>query len=211
HLRLIALALVEDAAHSLDEEARDMICDALASLPTDNLAINSSIVEALAALGEITPARDLAAVAAEIADVLKAPEELVAQQRAYGIISAQFESEVIGPYYEAVTELHPTDRERLLAMAVSGYETSGWSMDWILSEIPDLSDSFTRSAVVGFVARTDPMTWFSAQTGMQATVAALRLLAAEGVALPVPAGEGSTDPAWRASMPIIAGVLPDTH
>ena len=203
HLLLRGLQLAEDAGRSLDEQARQRVLDAVHALPTDNLAISSSIVETLSALEELTPAKDVDDITAEIQTVLGMHDDPSGGQMAYGIISNQFETDAIGPYYEAVQALSDRDRQRLLAMALDGSDTDSLARGWILGEIADLADPFTRSAVERYVARTDPSTWFSVQWGMEGVVRALLLLAADNVPLPGPMDGGSTDPAWRASLTVI--------
>jgi hypothetical protein len=209
HPRLLGLQLAEYSAGGLDASGRQTVIDAINALPTDNLAISTSVVEALSALGELTPARDLDDIAGEIAAVLAAPQDRQACKMAYGIVASQFETEAIGPYYEAVRDLPDADRERLLAMALVGGDTGGIATAWIVGELEDLADPVTRAAVVRYVGRTDPSDWFSPQLGMEGLVGALWLLAAEGAPLPDPIDNGSTDPAWRACMTVIMGALAD--
>lgn len=54
HLRLLGLQLAEDSAHGLEETARRVVLEAVRSLPNNNLMLNTSIVEALSALGDLT-------------------------------------------------------------------------------------------------------------------------------------------------------------
>lgn len=207
HPRLLGLQLAEDSTRGLDAAARRAVIGAINAVPTDNLGISTSVVEALSALGELTPARDLNDIAGEIEAVLTAPQDPQACRVAYGIVANQFETEAIGPYYEAVNDLSDADRARLLAMALEGGDTGGIATAWIVGELDDLADSVTRAAVVRYVGRTDPADWFSPQLGMDGLVGALRLLAAEDAPLPDPIDHGSTDPAWRACMTVIMGAL----
>ena len=48
-------------------------------------------------------------------------------------------------------------------MALRGYRGDGLSIGWILHEFEDLSDPYTRDAVVHHVASADPSSWFSTQ------------------------------------------------
>lgn len=126
---------------------------------------------------------------------------------AYGIVSNQFETEAIGPYFEAISELPDADRERLFAMALAGCDRGAFYADYILSQLDDVSDPVTRAAVVAFVARATPSDWLIAQSGMEAVVRALGLLSTAGLPLPEPAAGGSADPGWRAAMTVILGAL----
>jgi|GEM_PF-6803347 len=207
HLCLLGLQLAHDRGRSLDDRERRRVLDMVHALPTDNLAISSSIVETLSALGDLTPARTIDDIAEKIQVVLGMRDDPMGQKMAYGIISNQFETDAIGPYYEAVVTLSDSDRQRLLAMALDGGETDSMSMGWILGEIKDLANPFTRSAVERYVARADPSNWFSAQEGMDGIVRALRLLAADDIPLPNPVDNGAADPAWRASLALIMSSL----
>jgi hypothetical protein len=207
HLLLHGLQLAEYSGRLLDPPARQRVVDAVHAVPTDNLMISTSVVETLSALGELTPAKDVDDITTEIRTVLGMQDDPLGRQMAYGIVSSQFETEAIGPYYEAVQALPDPDRQRLLAMALDGSDTDSFSMGWILGEITDAGDPFTRAAVERYVARTDPSTWFSPQSGMDGAVGALRLLAAANLPLPAPTADGPTDPGWRASLAVVMAAL----
>lgn len=134
-------------------------------------------------------------------------DDPIGRKMAYGIVSSQFETEAIGPYFEAVCALPDPDRQRLLAMALDGGDPDNLSMGWVLGEIRDLADPFTRSMVERYVARTDPLTWVSGQSGMEGAVRAVELMAADNVALPDRVGGAGADPAWRASLTVIMASL----
>lgn len=209
HLSLLGLQLAEDAAGRLDESARRRVIDAVRSLPDDNLFLNGSIIEALSALGDITPMRSVDDITREIDTVLGMKGHPEGPKLAYGIVSSQFETEAIGPYYEAISELPNADRQRLLAMALVGCDAGAFYADYILNELDDLSDPDARAAVIAFVARAAPSDWLMAQSGMEAVVRALGLLLTAGLPLPEPEAGGSPDPAWRAAMTVILGALDD--
>jgi hypothetical protein len=205
HLTLIGLQLAElVSAHLQDEAARRRLSEAVSAVPTDNLMLNSAIIEAQAALGELEPVKDVADVTAEIAAVLASEDYEIASQMAYGIVGKQFETEIIGPYYEVVSGLAPDQRRRLLAMALDGSEGDGFWVGWIIDEFEDLEDVAVRAAVERFIAGTDPTAWFNPQGALEAVIGALRLLAQADRPLPGPANEGAADPAWRACLAVIA-------
>lgn len=207
HLTLIGLSLAEDCASGLEGPDRRAVVDAVTARLSDNPFSNSAVVEALSALGEISPNRTLDEVNREIATVLDLDGDPNARKLAYGIVASQFEDDVVGPYYEAVAELPAPERRHLLAMALESSEDGdGLSIAWIVNEFDDLSDFRVRDAVVSFVARSDPKRWFMVQHAMEAVVISLALLAADGIPLPDTDG-GSNEPAWRAGLTIIRGAI----
>jgi hypothetical protein len=165
--------------------------------------VNSSIIDALSALGEVTPMKSLADVHAEIGMVFGLEDQDLARRMARGIVSSCMESEVIGPYYEAIIELDTPDKERLFAIALRGTEANAWLADWIVGQLGDLSDAETRAAVEEFVARSDPREWFAVHSGMGATIEALALLVRSGLPLPEPTDPEAIGGAWHATQQIM--------
>lgn len=203
HLRLLGLQLAEDRSWRLTDEEREAVVAEIEALSTNNLMLNSARLEALGALGGVQPANTEEDIAAEIETTLSMKGDPLADKRAYGIISSQFESEIIGPYYEVVSSLPPEQRLQLLAMALDGCEY-GWTTDaFILDEIKDLTVPEVRDAVDRYVARFDPEESMMPQTAMQATMRAITLLARAG--LPVPESSvGERDPAWQSAMEVMS-------
>jgi hypothetical protein len=202
HLLLVGLALAHDFGRRFDEHQRAQVLDAVEALPTNNLVLNGMIDEALSALGGIEPARSLDDITETIRIVLSMADDAMAVRMARGIVSSQFETEAIGPYYETVSALEDEDREQPLTMALRGGET-GLYDDWIIAQFKDLSNPIVRSAVTAHIAEADPSNWMTPSDSIRAIVAALKLLAADGQALPEPADGGSSDPAWRAGLTVI--------
>jgi hypothetical protein len=202
HLLLQALNLAEDRAGRMSVRERELVTEAVEALPTDNLILNSSITEALAALGALQPAKSTSDVEEEIAAVLGMRGNRLAERRAAGVVSAQWEIELIGPYFEVVSGLDPDDRVRLLAMALNGSEYVFMNDDWIMAELNDLDEPEVRDAVIAWVARNDPKDWMSVQHGLSATVEALTLL--DAAHLPIPAAKDvERSPEWDATMTLI--------
>jgi hypothetical protein len=202
HLRLMGLQLAEERSWRLTDEEREAIADEIEALSTNNLMLNSLRLEVLGALGRVQPANTEEDIAAEIEATLSMKGDPLADKRAYGIISSQFESEIIGPYYEVVSALPPEKRLQLLAMALDGCEY-GWTTDaFILDEIKDLAVPEVRDAVGRYVARFGPEQCMSPHFSMQATMRAITLLARAG--LPVPESSvGERDPAWQSAMELM--------
>jgi len=203
HLRLMGLQLAEEGSRRLTDEEREAIADEVEALSTNNLMLNSLRLEVLGALGRVQPANTEEDIAAEIEATLSMKGDPLASKLAYGIISNQFESEIVGPYYEAVSALPAEKRLQLLAMALDGCEY-GWTTDaFILDEIKDLAVPDVRDAVGRYVARFGPEECMSPHFSMQATMRAITLLARAG--LPVPESSvGERDPAWQSAMELMS-------
>lgn len=209
HLRLEALELVEQIGRTADLESdvRDALLDAIRGVETDNLLLSSSVVEALASLGDIEPISTLDGITAELADILSRPDDPLAWRKALGAISSQFEEEeIVGPYHEAIESLGVRKRDLLLAMALRASDADDFSTRWVLEEVRNLEEPRLRSAVGDMLSRIDPAGWHSAQWGIASTVLGLRLFAHAGLRPP------STRPteeiaAWHALIEILNGIL----
>jgi hypothetical protein len=208
HLRLVGLQLAEDRSWRLTDEERLMVVAEIEALPTDNIMLNGAILEALSALDGVQPAKTEADIAAEIDETLSMKGDPMGIKRAYGIISNQFESEFVGPYYEVVSTLPPEKRLQLLAMALDGCDY-GWLVDgFILSEIEDLTVPEVRAAVIGYVSRFDPDRPMNYQWAMQALIRAITLLARADEQVP-DSSAGERDPAWQAALGLIHAAAGD--
>lgn len=203
HLRLIGLQLAEDRSWRLTDDERKAVVDEIEALSTGNIMLNSARLEALGALGGVQPANTEEDIAAEIKATLSMRGDPIGDKLAYGIISNQFESEIVGPYYEVVSTLPSERRLQLLAMALNGCEY-GWTTDtFILDEIKDLAVPEVRDAVSRYIARFNPDECMSPQEAMHATMRAITLLTRAG--LPVPESSvGERDPAWQSAMELMS-------
>lgn len=208
HLRAAGLHLAEDRSRRLTDEQRDEVANEIEALSTNNLMLNSLRLEVLATLGGVQPANSEEDIAAEIKETLSMKGDPLADKRAYGIISSQFENEIVGPYYEMVSTLPPEQRLQLLAMALDGCE-HGWTTDtYILDEIKDLTVPEVRDAVSRYVARFNPDNCLGPQWAMHATMRAIALLTRAG--LPVPeSSDGERDPAWQSAMEVMSAAAGD--
>jgi hypothetical protein len=133
-----------------------------------------------------------------------------ADKLAYGIISNQFEEEVVGPYFEVVAEMPADERLQLLAMALDGCEY-GWTTDtYILAEIADLTVPEVRDAVSRYVARFVPKDSISPQEATHAVFQAVALLTRAG--LPLPAStDGHRDPTWQHALELMSAAAGDNR
>lgn len=207
HARLEALMLVHDRAWVLEGEDRDRVLEAVRAVETNNLALSSAVVEALSRLGDITPAKTVEDIEGEIAMALEMRDDPIGRKLAYGIVCGQFENEVIGPYYQAVSETPPAERERLLVMALAADDTTGLYDDWILNEIDDLSHPDTRAAVIDWVAGFDPTAMFGPLDSLKAVIAALALLVHADLPIPKLDDSENRHPAWPGVMTLLAGAM----
>ncbi len=208
HLRLIGLQLAEDRSWRLTDEERQVVVEEIEALPSDNIFLNTAQLEALSALDGVQPAKTEAEIAVEIEETLSMKGDPLGIKRAYGIISSQFESEFVGPYYEVISTLPPEKRLQLLAMALDGCDYD-WLVDsFILGEIEDLTVPEVRAAVTGYVSRFSPDRPMNYQWAMQALIRAITLLARADEQVPG-SSAGERDPAWQAALELIRAAAGD--
>lgn len=141
HLKLHALWTVARFGAQLGPEERAQVVAVLEGYQPNNWALSSTVVEALAALGEIEPINTIEDIRADIARVLNNADHPDAAVAASGIVSKMFEPEdILGPFCEAVDTLDPLDRTRLLLLASSQAEdwsmTAGWCMQQLAMAAP---------------------------------------------------------------------------
>jgi hypothetical protein len=202
HLRLQALTAAHDVAGILDDLTQRRVIEVLDEFHTDNLALSSSLVEALAAYGQITPIASLEDIRAQIRGVLSREDEREAWAAARGIVASQFDNEtVLGPYSEAIKELAERDQLRLFVMAARAPESEFWA-HWLLREIADRAPSIDRrgrQVLRDAAMRVETHTPFS-QDAIVAHLEGLRGWARLSDCLPHPPGPRPQDAdsrAWR--------------
>jgi hypothetical protein len=201
HLRLRVLEVVYDAARGLDDPTQRRMADVLNDLDTDNLWLRSSLVEALAAYGQLKPGASLADIHAQVSEVLAGPDDPEAWASAGRIVASQFEDQaVLGPYGEAIGNLPERDRVRLFVMAVRAPDSEFYA-SYVLGQIADSAPSIGRQArqVLRDAATRLATHTPSVQHAITAHLEGLRGWARISDQLP-PAGTFSHDPdrqAWR--------------
>ncbi|HUP69639.1 MAG TPA: nuclease-related domain-containing protein [Acidimicrobiales bacterium] len=140
HLELHALWAVTGCGRRLDPADQARVVEALENYRPDHWALSSTLVEALAALGQIEPIATLGDICAQIEMVLSHPDHPQAPAMASGIVSSQFEDEdIVGPYCAAVDSLAPLDRLRLILLAATHRDWSmsvGWRMEQLAKAAP---------------------------------------------------------------------------
>jgi hypothetical protein len=138
HLQLQAMMAVHLCGHSLDDGGRDTMGEILQGLETSNVWLQSSIVEALAAVGgldvELPSVEQLREnIRTEVLAMDDGPE---AWRAASGVYSNQYEPEdILGPYYEAVHTL--TDAEQRTLFIRAAQHVEGVHRSWVLEHVVD--------------------------------------------------------------------------
>lgn len=142
HLRLQAVMAVHMCGRSLDEDVRDAMAAVLEGFETDNIWLQSSIVEAFAAvdrLGAVLPSAEELAETIR-ADVLAMDDGPEAWRAASGVFSSQWEpDDIVGPYYEALQVLN--DGEQLMLFVRAARWVDGVSRSWALERVIDAMPS----------------------------------------------------------------------
>lgn len=206
HLQLAAFDAVQRAGSLLGEDAHTRVLDAVESVETDNIFLQSSQVEALGALGAIAPVNDLADLKQQLQLILSDPDDANHCKLAYGAFSSQFEEAVVGRWTEAIDLLHPEQLTLLFSMALRSQDDGfGIATSWILEQNLDLSDPRLRAAVMEFVGRQDPARWTSPQHSLGSAIAAVRLLARAGLALPGSSASKHRE-GWETFLALIAAI-----
>ena len=140
HLRLTALTTAMENARSADNTTRERMRTALEDCDTENILINSSLFEALAAYGGIDPLNTEESIHAEVDTILAAPNDPNAWVAARGVVGMVFEDQNLhGPYSEVLAALDPADYLRLHVMAARSEEFP-FNRDWMMNAIVERLD-----------------------------------------------------------------------
>lgn len=199
HLRLHALDTARYMAGPLQgSEQFDHVKDFLSQIEPSDWALNSLLMEVLAAYDGIEPLNSLAGIRNEIDEVLAAPPSNDSDSAAFRIFSSQFEDHrVLGPYYEAIETLDEQDRRRLLTMAVRGRSEYSMFGDTLLAELTQLArpedlEILESLQLEAAQLRTD--------SGMAQESVGIHVLAVQGLSIfsaPLPAPGPGLPPAWQ--------------
>ena len=208
HLRLTGLHLAEDRTGRLTAEERQTVISQIEALETRNVLLGSATIETLAALGGVEPINTEEDIESEIKTALSMKGDPFGEKLAYGIVTSQFENEIVGPYYQVVSTLPPEQHLQLLAMALNG-GGDGWVTEsFILEQFKDLRVPEVMDAVERYIARFDPGEPMSVQHAMQGYMRAITLFVRADLAIP-----GSTladpDPAWASVTKLICAAAGD--
>jgi hypothetical protein len=108
-------------------------------LRTRHWALQSTIVEVLAAFGAIEPAVTVKDIHEQIRTTIANADDPGSWAEASSILSCRYEpEEIVGPYTEAIGTLTDTERARLLLMAVRSTGTFAMFRSSDLGELADL-------------------------------------------------------------------------
>jgi hypothetical protein len=211
HLRLEALAVITQKSQDVDETTAADLREALDACDTENILLNSSLFDAMAAYDVIEPAHSAEDIRTQIAAVLAAPEDPDAWGAARGLISTMFENQaVLGPYAEVIFDLDDVSALRLHVMAARAQGPS-FSHDFTMAQIVarlEHADDATR-AVVATAATTVAWNSFIPQEAVAAHLTGLHGWSQLADRLPPsPATSGDISRrAWRAIDELLFGLL----
>lgn len=141
HLRLATLQLVQGYAHKMIGPLRDEIVEILSGLKTNNLFLNTQLVETSMAYDLIESPIDAEGAAQEIDGIIRAGDTQEIRELAYSLINMQFEDVFEGAYCSAIHELSEDDFVTLYTRGSLGAPSYGFSGDYILEELIRKADS----------------------------------------------------------------------
>ncbi len=205
HLRLIALQTARQAGYSqLSEETRQALIDWLNGLHPTGWALETSTLEALAALGGISdPIRSEEAILADIAEVLRS-DDSDSDQRALTVVTSQFdEAAIVGPYDDAIASLPRTTSTQLLTKALRALNLESFYAPWVIeqAERQDCADPALADALRHVASRLPQLQGGGlTQSVVAAHVAAVAACATAHPAPPtveMPGASPATVEAWR--------------
>jgi len=140
HLRLEALQLVQGYAHRITAPLRDEIVQVLSRFKTNNLFLNTQLVETSMAYDLIESPIDAEGAAEEIQRIIQTEDTKETREWAYAVITKQFEDVFQGAYFSAIRELSKEDLVILYTRASLGAPSYGFFCDYILEELIQLQD-----------------------------------------------------------------------
>ncbi len=205
HLRLVALQTARQAGYSqLSEETRQALIDWLNDLHPTGWALETSTLEALAALGGISdPIRSQEAILADIAEILRS-DDPDSDQRALTVVTSQFdEAAIVGPYDDAIASLPRISSTRLLTKALRALNLESFYAPWVIeqAERQDCADPALADALLDVASRLPQLQGGGfTQSVVAAHVAAVAACATVHSAPPavdVPGASPGTVEAWR--------------
>jgi hypothetical protein len=174
------LMMAQVFATVLDEHPlHDEIVAVLESFDTTNIDIMRStmVVDAMNSYGMLESPIEVSHVTAEIKEFLRGDLTNEQCERAYGLVTAQFEDIVGEAYWTAIDALDPQQRTELYTVAALGAPPHGFWNDWLLRRLIETADRRTLPAFELWATRLNMDTSYIQGVG------ACYALAMEGSAL----------------------------
>jgi hypothetical protein len=139
HLRLEALELVASYAYRITDSVKYQIIDALSSMQTNNIFLNTQLVETSIRYGLFEPAANDESAVKEIYGIIRSEDSAEIREWAYIVITKQFEEIFGNAYFSAIAELSQEDEITLYTLGALGAPSYGWSIDFILERLLQLN------------------------------------------------------------------------
>lgn len=212
HLRLEALQMVVRNGRSLDPGTAWEVSSVLQELRTNHLFLQSSIVEALAACGAVTPNECADDIARRVDLMLCEPSNPDYQTVAVGLVCSMFEEvELVGPVCEVIDNLPTGRRVLLMAMAASqpDWMFRAWALTQVIKHQQAEAAELDAFSVILFKSAAAPVTSFGLipQDAIATHVLGVRGLARATGRPPCHRATGSArEAAWALLDGIIAGL-----
>jgi hypothetical protein len=135
HLRLEALTVVTEKASVVDEATTSRLRELLEDCNPNNIMLNGTWFDAMAAYDVIEPANSAADIQVQIDAVLADPDNPDACAAARGLVGMLFENQaVLGPYAEVILGLDDARALQLYVMAARA-DATPFNSDWIMTQI----------------------------------------------------------------------------
>ena len=139
NLRLDALYAVQDRTHQVEEPIRSELIGIVKKLDWEgNLGLSTTITEVLASYEALEVGITVDDAAEEIVRLLEDWENPFNYEHAYTICTYVFEDVFQGVYYEAIYNLAPENRGKLLTMAALGAPEYSFNIGWILQQLVEM-------------------------------------------------------------------------
>lgn len=163
HLRLAALMAVERFASRLDgHPLRDRIVEILDEFGNDrlDLGVSTQLVDTMHVYDMLEPSTQIDQVRSEVEEVLRGEWTREQCERAYGIVSTQFEEVIGSDYFTVVDSLAAAQKTTLYTMAALGSPSCAFWNDWLLVRLIDLGDARAAPAFERWATELDTDTAF---------------------------------------------------
>jgi hypothetical protein len=156
HVQLKGLMTAQVFAAVVDgHPLHDEMVAVLDSIDTTNIDIMRStmVVDAMNSYDMLESPVEVSHATAEIKAILQGDLTSEQCERAYGLVTAQFEDIVGEAYWTAIDALDPQQRTELYTIAALGAPPHGFWNDWLLRRLIDAEDRRTLPAFVLWATR----------------------------------------------------------